>query len=78
MKDCSNATALDKGKMASASSNKSNVSTEMHSNLNSNISGLVDTSSGDSGSANRVNEDKSNFTQIMLDRWTRSNVKSIP
>ena len=74
MKDCSETTALEKGKMASASSNKSNVSTEMQSN----VSGLVDTSSGDSGSANRVNEDKSNFTQIMLERWTRSNMKSIP
>lgn len=74
MKDCSETSALEKGKMASASSNKSNVSTEMQSN----VSGLVDTSSGDSGSANRVNEDKSNFTQIMLERWTRSNMKSIP
>ena len=74
MKDCSEAAALEKSKMASASSNKSNVSTEMQSN----VSGLVDTSSGDSGSANRVNEDKSNFSQIMLERWTRSNMKSIP
>lgn len=74
MKDCSETTALEKSKMASASSNKSNVSTEMQSN----VSGLVDTSSGDSGSANRVNEDKSNFSQIMLERWTRSNMKSIP
>ena len=76
MKDCSDANALDKGKMASASSNKSSVSTEMQSN--SNVSGLVDTSSGDSGSAQRAIEDKSNFTQIMLDRWQRSNLKSIP
>lgn len=74
MKDCSETIALEKGKMASASSNKSNVSTEMQSN----VSGLVDSSSGDSGSANRVNEDKSNFSQIMLERWTRSNMKGIP
>jgi len=39
---------------------------------------LADTSSGDSGSANRIKEDKSNFTQIMLDRWARSNLNGIP
>jgi hypothetical protein len=39
---------------------------------------MADTSSGDSGSANRNKEDKFNYTQIMLDRWQKANLVGIP
>ena len=76
MKDCSGATQLDKSKSGNKSSNQSTISTEFASS--NGVSGMADTSSGDSGSANRTKEDKSNFTQIMLNRWNQANRISIP
>lgn len=76
MKDCSGATQLDKSKSGNKSSNQSTISTEFASS--NGVSGMADTSSGDSGSANRIKEDRSNFTQIMLNRWNQANSKGIP